>query len=150
MTKFWNRVAMRQTVGLVAGCAIAVAAPLLTAPTASASASGCTAVGTGMYHNVPNTTICIHVEGNGDYIDYISGHASSFTGVSNSQIRITGFDKHNHQTGQFSSGIHYGTMHEQYFAHSFKAHITNLRGGRVCASLWLNGKAYPGACESIH
>lgn len=107
--------------------------------TAEASASGC--------NFVDNANVCIDVLGEGLRVDAAQARFTSIGCKANTNLTITFFDMHNDQYEQFSSPVDSDC--------SFSGNYTigldrDFRQGRVCAALWVDGVARPGACKSIH
>ena len=120
-----------------------MAAILLGASNAHASASGCTQLG-----DWRTDYVCINVRGTRLWINTVrADYTAPIAWPCNTKLSITFFDLNNVQYEQHFSPLEGSCRGE-------RAYTINpnrpYRAGRVCAALWINGVARPGACVSIH
>jgi hypothetical protein len=121
---------------------IAFAVQVANAPSASASADGCTWV-----DNRPFQQVCIEVVGDGVYVQTARAWFDApFNYLCNTQLYITFFDVDNQQYDQPISPPLLSCEPYAYYEQTYNLYMLP---GRVCGAVSISGVLEPGACVSI-
>ena len=130
-------------VAIAALLALLFATQLSSVPIADASASGCTLLG-----SHPESNVCIAVSGSGLHVDSARAwFEAPRTAYCNTRLYITFFDTNNRAYDQRISSLNSGCVSFREYRQTYNM---NMREGRVCGAVEINGTLQPGACKSIH
>lgn len=133
---------MRNIFKILAMTAVALAGIVAPATTAQADATGCTQLG-----SWKTDSICVDVRGKGTYVNYASVYIHAQLGYPcNIRLYITFFDLKGAKYSQSASATHDGCYGFKGHQQTYKA---NMREGRACGAVSVNGVMKPGACVNI-
>jgi hypothetical protein len=147
MQRFLALRARVAALGALAACAAIVAA---FPPAATASAVGCTAVGSGLpWYGLNSAYTCIDIEGYGNTVVSVQGEWFGIGTLCNYRFRIRFRDIHNRLYETDYSPTHVGCRAAG--AQWKKNYGVKKKTGSVCVMVQQNGANVGGApCESIH
>ncbi len=123
--------------------AITLAALMVGAPSAQASASGCTQLG-----KWRTDYVCIDVRGDGLDVDTAkASFAAPAATPCNTRLYITFFDLNNRKYDQRISSLESRCLASRDYTQTYNK---AMLPGRACGAVSIGGSLKPGACVSIH